>query len=149
MVKAAPETILLKGDPTRKERDAGGTITPGHLLQLDADNDVVVHDTAGGLIGSRWFAVENDIAGDDITDTYASGEVCQIHSAKPGDEINAILAVSQTITIGDWLVSAGNGQVQESDGESAALVVGSFIGMALEAVTSDSATTPRIKIEVI
>lgn len=149
MVKSAPETILLKGDPNRKERDAGGTITPGHLLQLDADGDVTVHGTAEGVIGARWFAVENDIAGDDIDDTYAAGEVCQIQSARPGEEINAILAVSQTIGIGDLLISAGNGQVTELLAESGGVLLNSVVGMALEAVTSDSATTPRLKIEII
>lgn len=149
MVKTAPETILLRGEPNRKERDAGGTIIPGHLLQLDADGDVVVHPTAEGVIGPRWFAVENDIAGDDIDDAYASGEVCQIQSARPGEEINAILAVSQTIGIGDLLISAGNGQVTELVAESGGVLLNSVIGMALDAVTSDSATTPRLRIEVI
>ena len=77
MVKSAPETILLKGEPNRKERDAGGVIIPGHLLRLDPDGDVTVHGTAEGVIGVRYFAVENDIAGDDIDDAYADQEVCQ------------------------------------------------------------------------
>ena len=72
-----------------------------------------------------------------------------IHSARPGDEINSILAVSQTIGIGDLLISAGNGQVTELLGGSAGVLLNSVIGMALEAVTSDSGTTPRLKIEII
>lgn len=154
MAASTPNTISLKGDPLRKERDAGGTIIPGHLLQLDADNDVTVHAAAGGN-ATRWVALENDIAGDGIDVSYASGEVTQIASCKPGDEMFMWLADGETAVIGSYLESAASGdlKVVDADADSAGIDnTQSVVAMALQAVDrSASAITThgRIKVEIV
>lgn len=155
MSKSAPETIVLKGDPLYKEAEANGTITPGHLIIRSAADLVIAHNSAGATC-AKLFAVENDIAGDGITDNYAAGEVVRFVAPRQGDEIFAILADGENASVGSFLESNGNGELRvvDVDASFTAIAVGSVVGQCLEAVNaSDSATTAvadrRIKIEVM
>lgn len=153
MAATNPSKILLKGEPNRKERDAGGAITPGHMLQLDADGDVTVHGTAGGNTPG-WFAEENDIAGDDLNHAYVTGEVTQIHAARPGDELYIYLAAGQNVIIGTYLESNGDGTLKAADetGDSAGLErTNSIVAMALEAVdlSASAAVDTRMKVAIV
>lgn len=145
-------TIILKGDPIRKEKVAGAAITPGHLLQRTSADKVVVHATAGGN-AAKLFAIENDLFGNGITDAYAANDTVQFVFARPGDEIQAILKDGETAVIGSPLESAGDGTLQvhvvDSTGPIETDVI---VGYALEAVDlSDSSgadPSARINIEV-
>lgn len=149
----APKTIVLKGDPIRKEAKAGGAITPGHLLGFDASGDVVVHATAGGDAQPR-FAVEQEFIGDGIGEAYADDDLVQFVVARPGDEIYAILTTSQEVAKGDPLESTGDGTlkkhtaqaVNEAGSGTFTSYVDAIVGYALEAVTTTSATA-RIRVE--
>ena len=57
------KTILLRGDWLAKERIAGGVITPGHLVEVNTSDQLVVHSTAQGQ-ASPTFARENEIVGE-------------------------------------------------------------------------------------
>jgi hypothetical protein len=149
---AANNTVLIKGDPLNKEYVADGAITPGHLIQLDADGKIVVHGTAGGR-AAKAFAKEDDLQGNSITDAYAAADPVQTLWCKPGDEINALIANGENIAIGDWLVSNGDGTLKEADTLSAALTE-VVIAMALEAVDMSGSSgadpaTARCKIVII
>lgn len=154
MAKANPETVLLKGDHFRKQREAAGTITPGQLLVLGTGDTVLRHATAHGW-HNRWFAVENDIAGDDLDDNYASGEVVQIQAARPGDEIYAFLADGQNVAIGALLSSNGNGDLRAILADSSDVVIEPVaVAMALEALDLSGSplvdpASRRIKVEVL
>lgn len=153
----AYRTILLKGDPIRKELKAGGTITPGHICQRNSANSVVVHPTAGGNI-SPIVAIEDSLQGKGIADTYSSGDRVHLVYLSSGMEVLLILAISQTIAIGDLLESNGNGQVRKHTVQAAdsvgALLAGESIYphagrfRAIEAVTTTSAVA-RIATEVV
>jgi len=151
MAATNPSTILLKGEPNRKEREAGGAISPGDLVSLNSSDNVVVHPTSGGN-AVRWFAVENDIAGDDLDHAYASGEKVQVHSARPGDEMYIYLASGENVAIGDFLESNGDGTLKKFVADSAAPEEGqSIVAMALAALNlsaSGSADT-RVKVEIV
>src|SRR3990167_2684133 len=144
----AYRTIVLKGDPVRKELKAGGTITPGHIVQRNSANAVVVHPTAGGN-ASALVAVEDSLQGKDVDDTYSSNNRVQLAYLSSGMEVALILATSQTVVIGDLLESNGNGQVRKHTVQAAdsvgALEAGESIypnaGIfrAIEAVTTTSA----------
>ena len=141
MAKSAPETILLIGDPNRIEREAGGAITPGHLLEITTSDTFVVHNSAGA-VAYPLFAVENDIAGDDLEHAYVSGEKVQANWFRPGDEVFARVADGEAIVIGDLLESNGNGELREFAADSAGGVQEPhvLIGVAMEIIdTSDSA----------
>ena len=141
MAKSAPETIFLIGDPNRIEREAGGAITPGHLLEINSSNAFVVHNSAGA-VAYPLFAVENDIAVDDLTHAYATGEKVQANWCRPGDEILARIANGENIAIGDFLESNGNGEMLEFVADSAGVVQQPHIlvGVAMEAIDTSTSS---------
>jgi hypothetical protein len=113
MAKTAPRAILLRGRHIHEERPAGGTITPGHLVQLNSSGQFVVHATAA-VAAVPIFAVENDLVGKGIDDNYVVNDLCQAEHCSPGMEVNALIAAAApAITKGDLLESAGNGTLRK------------------------------------
>ncbi|GAF68282.1 unnamed protein product [marine sediment metagenome] len=155
----APKTILLKGDPLLKQAKATAVaITPGYLLQIDSvAGQVEAHSTSGGN-AAKLFAMENSWVGGEIGTAYAvSAEVMYV-SARPGDEIYAMLADDENVVRGDYLESDGDGAlrkvVQIDAADSAAILINpaSVVGVALEAVdlsATANTTDARIKIEIV
>lgn len=144
MAKTNPDTILLRGEVNRIQRDANGVITPGELLTILSTGKVDQHAVSGGP-GLRYFAVENDIGGDDLTHDYANGEAVQINSCRPGDRVYAWLASGENVVIGDLLMSAGTGKLAKRTGTNI------VIGVALEAInlSATGAAASRIQIEIV
>lgn len=136
-----PNTILLKGDPVRKEGVASSAITPGHLLTYGGVNDVTPHPTAGGA-APKAFAFEAGSIGRGVDDAYQAGEQVRYGVCRQGDEVWALLAAGQSVSRGDGLESAGNGTLQK-------VTTGEVIAYALEDVNnSGGASAVRIKAEV-
>lgn len=145
MVKALPETILLKADPNRFQFEAAGTITPGDLLDINSSSRMLRHATAG-LAHSRMVAVENDIGGDEITDDYLVNEIVQFNACRPGDLVFMRLDTGQTIAVGDFLESSGDGSLRLFVVDSEAITPEEHIvGQAFQAVTTTSVQS-RIKV---
>ena len=155
----AIKTITLKGTGMRKELLAGGAITPGHLVERSSTaGDVVVHSTAGGNAIAA-FAVENDIAGDEITVAYANNETVQYDVFSPGDEVYALLQGAGTaVIIGSFLESAGDGTLRlhvapdlEVSGAAPDLQVKPIVAIALEALDISASGTAdgRIQVEIV
>lgn len=139
-------TIVLKAGEAgigdgHEELVAAGAIKPGHLVVIGSANTVTVHAAAGGIT-LRHFAKEDSYQGKTIDDAYASGDPVMVHKAKRGDIINCILTTSQTIIIGDEIMSTGDGTVSK---KTAALDI---IGKAREAVTT-TGTVARIAVEIL
>jgi hypothetical protein len=108
-----PNTILLKGRGVQKERAAGGTITPGHLVTLNSSNQVVVHNSAGGNVIPA-FALENEDIGNDLNVNYTSAEQVRYILPERGAEIYGLVpANAAAIVIGDLLASNGDGTVKK------------------------------------
>lgn len=140
--------IVLKGNPDQETVKAGGTVTPGHLVQLNSSNEYVVHGVTGGN-HSAMFAIEDSLQGNDIDDDYTSGNQMQIVNCAPADEINAILHTNQNIAVGDYLESAGNGRLQEHGVDSGAMIYSRpIVAQAREAVTTVGATA-RIRVRIV
>lgn len=145
-------TIFMKGKGQIKEGNAGGAITPGHLLNRNTTaNQYVVHATAEGN-AYPVFALEKDFVGKDITSAYVSGERVQALHALPGDEVYALLpAAALAVVIGDELVSNGDGTLKKVT--AAAVAVGNVrrvVARALQAVdNSAGGAVARIKVEVV
>jgi hypothetical protein len=167
MAKTAPETILLKGRGFRKEKVAGGTITPGHLVASNSSDQLVVHATAAGH-AQAMFAVEAEhlsalggtgynTSGGTIDDNYSSGDFVQSEILDAGCHVYALVAAAASaIVIGDALESAGDGTLRKrtpfSQNGSAPYDVteaGWVVAYALEAVDNSGGGAPaRIKVEV-
>ncbi len=145
----APKTIILKGDPLRKEREAAGTITPGHLIELDTSGNVIVHASSGGM-AAPMVAIENALMGDEIGDDYSSGQRVQYVTPRPGDEMYMWLADTEAAVIGGFGLSNGNGELKVFTGDSvdAADPIVQFLE-TLDLGATSVLVAARIKVEFI
>lgn len=139
----ARKSIVLIGDPVRKERNAAAAITPGHLIELTSADTVQVHANAGQN-AQRAFAIEDELQGAEIGDAYSTSNRVLYGVFQRGMEVFAILADGQNASIGDMLESNGNGELRVHSGDSAGIVEypEAIVGVAKTAVdASDSAAT--------
>lgn len=143
MAKATPDTVVLKGVGIRKEADANGTITPGHLV-VNLTTGIVVHPNAAGN-AMPTFAVENDIAGDEIGTDYVANDRVQFEVLPPGSEVYALAGAA--VTIDDYLESAGDGTLRTLAVSAATAQTSrnSVVARALETVGGAG----RIKVELL
>lgn len=161
MSSTVAKTIILKGKGIRKERIANAAITPGHLVELMSTDKVRVHASAGGNC-QKAFAVENDLIGADIDTAYAATARVQFEVMERGSEVNAILKNGENVAIGDFLESAGNGELQKHVADVDLNAPGSanftvytnqIVAVAIQAVnlsdSSDADPSNRIKVEIL
>lgn len=144
----APNVIVIKGSKGRYEEfRAAGAITPGHLIKINSDGEVVVHATAGGW-GEGIFAIENSLGGttggqgNTIATAYADDDLVRAWVAGPGDELYVLVpAAAVAIVKGDQLISNGDGTFKKTTGTPART-----FGVALEALdNSGGGSAARIK----
>ncbi len=130
-----------------EEITAAGTITPGMLVEIDNTGKVKAHSGEGKAV-LPMFALEDELQGKAISDDYGAGDKVQVWIPYRGDQVYALLATGQEVTPGTWLVSDGNGYLQEYSEDSDTEYPQIIVGVALETVdTSD--VNSRIVIRVI
>lgn len=91
-------------------------ITPGNLVEFTTvANQVRNHTTRGGMVVPRMVALEDSLQGNDIDDNYSASGRVQITILRPGDEFcaNYTTNVGWTPTVGDKVISDGNGKVSK------------------------------------
>jgi hypothetical protein len=137
--------IHSKGPYTYEEAQAGGTISPGHLIYLDARGYAFVHEEVGGR-GEVAFAIENVLYGKAVGDNYSSGELCCYILPQKGCEVCARLKTGQTCAIGDELVSGGNGTLQVRGTGASGVTEHQTIGIAMEAKTATDNDLIRVRV---
>jgi hypothetical protein len=157
-----PNTIILRGDPMRKERPlkASVDITPGMLCEYDTVY-IKPHATDGGN-ASPIFAVENAIHGDGIDTDYSNDlDTVLFCVAERGDEIYALVATGNNVSNNALLCSNGDGALKiytapsqaVNEGGSATYTIApkvlAPVARALEAVNNTSGSNARIKVEVL
>ena len=110
----AYNTIKLKKySDVIEEITAHAAIYPGMLLELNSDNEVLAHDTAGGIVAPPMFALEDELQGKEIDDAFVAGDPVQVWFPGRGDQVYAILNDGQSVVIGDFLVSSGEGYLNK------------------------------------
>lgn len=158
----AEKAVIVKGgdNAIREEFTAGGIITPGQLLEIDSNDAVIRHNSAGQNM-YPLIAVQDFPQGKDIDDNYASGEQAYAIWARAGMIINMLLKEGETVVIGGFVESDGAGDVQAYVADIDASAPGAttiysnqIVGVAREAVDlSDSSgadpATRRILIQII
>lgn len=150
----ASRKVILKGSGIRKEDDAGGTITPGMLLNYDSNGDVIAHENAGQNAVPD-FAVEEDFLGTDIDSTYASSDRVQHDVCFTGMEVNAFLIDPENVSKGDFLESDGAGNLRahtppEGALSGDAIQYNSIVARALEDKdNSGGSAAVRIVVEIV
>ena len=126
--------ISCVGQPTEAEYQVAAAVTPGRIVELTSAGKVQHHSTAGGKC-LKCVALGMPEIGKTITDASGASDFIRVWFPKPGD-IGAIsIAVSQNVSIGDWVESNGDGTVRKAAADTSAgtIVVGSLIGQVLEA----------------
>lgn len=112
MSRQALQTIPLKGGFDHDEFSAGGTFKPGHVLQRNGSNQVVVHSVEGGD-GAFIVAKECGLLGKGIDDAYASGDLAFVAIPHRNAVVQARLTGSDSYVVGDKLISAGDGTLKK------------------------------------
>lgn len=141
----AIKTIMVQNfNMKREEGQAAGTIKPGHLIQENSSLNYVVHATAGGN-AENFFAIEDELQGKNIDQNYTSGNRVQAVICRSGDVVYGRIANGQTIAVGNYLESNGDGYLRlhtpdvDSSANTGADYNRSIIGKSLEAIDmSDS-----------
>lgn len=131
------------------ERTAAATITPGMLVELTTAGKVQAHSSAGQN-AVPMFALEDALQGNEISDNYSSDDPVQCWVPQRGEEVYAILADGNNVSIGDFLESDGNGFLQKytadtenwSGAESGSITIYSnqIVAQALEAVDTSGSS---------
>lgn len=108
---ATNRTIVLEGDLSHHEEAVAlSTIYPGMLVEKLSTGKVQPASVRGGRT-LKWFAKEDYLQGKTKTQAYSADDVVLIHKAEPGERINALLKNGETVAIGDWAISYGDGTV--------------------------------------
>lgn len=142
----AIKTIIVSGKPQIEEALANAAITPGELIEWVPNASfrrLQVHGSATGA-AAPMFALENELAGEEIGDAYASGETVRFATCPKGTIILARITANVNLETGDWLESDGNGELQLSTSNNALVRV----AQADEALTS-TGTIQRRKVRIV
>lgn len=126
-----------------EEYAAYAAITPGHLIYLKSDGTVAVHAAEDGNV-LPMFAIEDALQGKTIDEAFAALDRVPCWIPTRGDEVNAILKDEETVAIGDFLVSAGNGELKKFDTTTSVLDEERPIGIALAALDLSSSSAASV-----
>lgn len=130
----------------------GTAILPGMILEMTSAtgaNTCKPHATAGVHVAPIMVALEDELQGKTIDDSYAAtaGTKVQVWIPQRGDIANLISVDGTALAIGDYVESNGNGRVTKYvlDVDSSKNVSGEYInviiGQVLETISASSATT--------
>lgn len=155
MASVNPNVVVLQTNGYTRppfERAGAVAVTPGDLLELTSTGQVTPVATLSKQTG-RLFAVENPFAPDPkqtaLAQAYAVGDQVRYVYGQSGDLINARLAASQTVAIGDYLTSSATaGCLAKPSAVDATLIDGSIIGVAEQAVTT-TGSVGRIQVRLL
>lgn len=144
--------IHNKGEYRLEEyRAAVAGIYPGMLLTLNSDNKVAIHAVEGGVLGDEaLFAEEDALQGKTIADVYAIDALVRVLVPGKGSVVNALIEDGQDISIGDKMISAGNGKLKVSTDLESGETLAHVPGIATEDIdltgsnTSDTISAVRI-----
>ena len=112
--------ILLAGEARRMEAPCGTALYPGYLISLNSSGNVIPHASEGGR-AEKAFAIEDALQGRIVSTAYAvaSGtpglasyvgpDKVQFIIGVSGTEVNAKLKAGYAYTVGQSLISSGDG----------------------------------------
>lgn len=125
--------IHRKGPYIHEEAAAGAAgIKPGMLIKLNSSGQVVIHDDEGGR-GEAGIVEEDALQGGNVSTAYTSGDVLSYLLPTKGGEANVLIEDGQDISIGDKLISAGNGKFKIASDLESGETLDQVIAIATEA----------------
>lgn len=148
--------IQLSGPFEREEYIAGGTITPGHLVETynDAGVQKCRVNSGSGLHNARSFAVEDPLQpksatstqSRDIDDDYVVGELVSVNICLPGARVQAWLKDGESVVIGDKLMSGADGTLVKQTTTLECVAISEEV---LDLSATANTTNARISVRVI
>ncbi len=131
-----------------EEMTAGGTITPGMLVEMTSTGTCRAH-SAKDENAIPMFALEDEMQGKTVDDNYVATDQVQVWIPGRGDMVYALLAQGQNVTKGALLSSNGDGRLKAapslvSTGDVFPLQI---VAQAMESVNASSAAK-RILIRI-
>lgn len=109
----AHNTIKLKKySDVIEEHKAGGTIYPGMLLIMSAEDTVVAHNDNDPGAFTPMVALEDELQGKGIDDAYVTADQVQCWIPYRGDWVYAIAVDGTNYTVGSFVASNGDGYVK-------------------------------------
>lgn len=97
----------------KTEEIAAAAFHPGHILEYDSNGKFQKHSTAGGPVAPVIVAMEDTLQGNGVTNAYAANNNAYGWMCKPGALVNIRVKDGETIAIGDFVESAGDGTIQK------------------------------------
>ncbi len=127
--------IHAKGPYVHEENVANSAlIYPGFLIERDANDEVAPHDVFGGVT-EAMFAEEDALQGRGISTIYDDDSIVSSILPGKGSCIRAMIKDGEDISIGDALISNGDGTlVSTTLEESGDLITQHIIAFACEAL---------------
>ncbi len=124
ITKRAPNTIHLSGHIENvNDVAAGGTITPGYLVERYNSSGTPLfraHSTAGGK-AAKAVALNPSMLNKGVDDTYTTGDLVEVGIFSPGAVAWMLLASGENVVSGDFLESKGDGTVRKFTSGTVAL----------------------------
>ena len=131
--------IKTHGEIAYEERNAGEAgIYPGMLCKVDTDGDVIKHDTEGGQC-ECLIALEDSLQGRPVATVYTAAYPVRLEKFRSGEEFHGLLEAGQVVSIGEPVMSAGNGLF--SSWTDSGQTTDAIVGYAAEAEDLSASST--------
>jgi len=153
MASSTYHTIAVQGAAVRGEALAHAAITPGHLLAIDTDEEVLAHATADGAHLGPLVALESPTAAAGLTaainKAYAAGDTVYYAVGQPGDVFYMWLTTANNAVKGiSPLVSTGDGALKVAT-LGAGTLEGAIVGVPAEDNNNTSGSNARLLVRIV
>jgi len=135
---------LVNAGGLYEEGRAAAVITPGMLVAIDTNGELIPHGVAGGP-AARNIAIEDALQGRGIDDDYADDELVRYIVGVPGDTFYALLSGGEAVTRDDFLSSNGDGTLKVASSTDDRL----FIPVEAVDASDSNDVNERIKVRAI
>lgn len=154
MASSTPNIVLIAVNGGERiefnDRVAAASTLPGSLVEVNSVGKLA-QIAAAAKPNARIVVLENLYADNDklpaLDQAYATDDLCRYIYAQPGDVVYLRLAASQTVAIGDPIISTVTAGCVGKGTLDATIVEGALVGFAEEAVTT-TGSTGRIKVRI-
>ena len=118
------QRIALKTSGRKEEAAASvGGIEPGMLIQINADKEMLPHDTAGGD-AEIFVVLEDGKIGRTVETPYTAEDgFIEYVNCQAGDEVMGILVAGESYDNADKLTSNGDGRLKKAGADDVIVAV--------------------------
>lgn len=135
--------IHAKGAYRHEEITLAEAAYPGELVEMTSSGTIQKHSTEGG---DAEFLIlgEDALQGRAVATAYSSADLATVLIPQKGTEVNAMIQDGQDISIGEKLMSMGDGTLGSLTDSASGITTPKIVAIAVEACDltgSDSSNT--------